>query len=151
MYVQRKRKFSQKSTDGGYKRSIFVCGLGLASVHVHNVCAFCVIKRFSALYRSISVVLQGYRNPDMSCLIQWLRVQEKRGRKKTTNYCEMYTISASMSTSQLHLRKARRKESYSDREREKQTDGASGDSRRYQTSPLIAIYYDGTIVSCGPC
>lgn len=27
-----------------------------------------------------------------------------------------------------------------------ETDGASGTSSRYQSSPLIAIYYDGTIV-----
>lgn len=68
----------------------------------------------------------------------------------------MYNISASMSTSHGNCTCAFLHENSEGKRAiviagENETDGASGDSRRYQTSPLIAIYYGGTIVSCGPC
>ncbi len=64
------------------------------------VCAqyvcICVIKRDSVLYRGINYCVIGLSQPRYVTLNL---VAKRKGGEKTTNYCEMYNISASMSTS----------------------------------------------------
>lgn len=59
----------------------------------------CVIKRDSVLYRGINYCVIGLSQPRYVILNLVAKSTREKGERKTTNYCEMYNISASMSTS----------------------------------------------------
>lgn len=145
-------KIFRRDTDGGYV-CVRASGWYVCTICVHS----CYQKKLSSI--NYCVMATHISQPRYVMLNLVAKSKREKGEKnykllgKARCICGYNTSQCNCTFVLEHMYKLRRKKSYSDRERERrrQTDGASGDIRRYQTSPLITIYYDATIVSCEPC